>query len=77
MVQAEVADRIAAKSSTKAYGANMSLFAQVTGRFEVGPWQLCCLHHASTLLWSAFGRTQARNPLTLQTSFLRKISCIP
>ena len=40
MVQAEVADRIAAKPSTKAYGAytaKLSLFAQVTGRFEVGP----------------------------------------
>ncbi len=40
MVQAEVADRIAASPGTKAYGAytaKLALFGQVTGRFEVGP----------------------------------------
>lgn len=40
MVQREVADRIAAEPGTKAYGAytaKLRLFAQVTGRFEVGP----------------------------------------
>lgn len=40
MVQKEVADRIAAHPGTKAYGAytvKLSLFAQVTGRFEVPP----------------------------------------
>lgn len=40
MVQAEVADRIAATPGTKAYGAytaKLALFGQVTGRFEVGP----------------------------------------
>ncbi len=53
MVQAEVADRIALPS-TKAYGAytaKLSLFAQVTGRFEVGPWQL----YASTTRQSPLG----------------------
>lgn len=40
MVQAEVADRIAAHPSTKAYGAytaKLSLLARVSGRFEVSP----------------------------------------
>lgn len=40
MVQAEVADRIAAVPGTKAYGAytaKLALWGQVTGRFEVGP----------------------------------------
>lgn len=40
MVQAEVADRIAARPGTKEYGAytvQLALVAQVTGRFEVGP----------------------------------------
>lgn len=40
MVQAEVADRISAQPGTKAYGAytaKLSLYARVTGRFEVGP----------------------------------------
>jgi 16S rRNA (adenine1518-N6/adenine1519-N6)-dimethyltransferase len=40
MVQKEVADRIAAVPGTKDYGAytaKLRLFAQVTGRFEVGP----------------------------------------
>lgn len=40
MVQAEVADRIAARPGTKAYGAytaKLALYAKVTGRFEVAP----------------------------------------
>ena len=40
MVQKEVADRIAARPGTKAYGAytaKLALFAEVTGRFEVPP----------------------------------------
>ncbi|WP_077597526.1 16S rRNA (adenine(1518)-N(6)/adenine(1519)-N(6))-dimethyltransferase RsmA [Olsenella urininfantis] len=40
MVQAEVADRIAARPGSKAYGAytaKLALFGRVTGRFEVGP----------------------------------------
>lgn len=40
MVQKEVADRIAAQPGSKDYGAytvKLSLFAQVTGRFEVPP----------------------------------------
>ena len=40
MVQKEVADRIAAAPGSKAYGAytvKLGLYAQVTGRFEVGP----------------------------------------
>lgn len=40
MVQAEVADRIAASPGSKAYGAytaKLALFGRVTGRFEVGP----------------------------------------
>lgn len=40
MVQKEVADRIAAQPGTKDYGAytvKLSLYAQVTGRFEVPP----------------------------------------
>lgn len=40
MVQAEVADRIAARPGSKAYGAytaKLALHGKVTGRFEVGP----------------------------------------
>lgn len=40
MVQKEVADRIAAAAGTKAYGAytvKLSLYGEVTGRFEVPP----------------------------------------
>ena len=40
MVQAEVADRMAAKPGSKAYGgytAKLALHARPTGRFEVGP----------------------------------------
>lgn len=40
MVQAEVADRMAAEPGTKAYGAytaKLALHGRVTGRFEVGP----------------------------------------
>lgn len=40
MVQAEVADRIAARPGSKAYGAytaRLALRGRVTGRFEVGP----------------------------------------
>lgn len=40
MVQAEVADRIAASPGTKAYGAytaKLALYGKVSGRFEVGP----------------------------------------
>ena len=40
MVQAEVADRIAAAPGSKAYGAytaKLALYGEVTGRFEVGP----------------------------------------
>lgn len=40
MVQAEVADRMAARPGTKAYGAytaKLALYGAVTGRFEVGP----------------------------------------
>ncbi len=40
MVQKEVADRISAAPGTKSYGAytaKLQCFAQVTGRFEVGP----------------------------------------
>ncbi|WP_307739736.1 rRNA adenine N-6-methyltransferase family protein [uncultured Parolsenella sp.] len=40
MVQAEVADRICARPGTKAYGAytaKLSLYGEVTGRFEVPP----------------------------------------
>lgn len=66
MVQAEVADRIAAKSSTKAYGAytaKLSLFAQVTGRFEVGPGNFMPPPRVNSAV-VRLDRTQARNPVT-------------
>ena len=66
MVQAEVADRIAAKPSTKAYGAytaKLSLFAQVTGRFEVGPGNFMPPPRINSAV-VRLDRTQARNPLT-------------
>lgn len=66
MVQAEVADRIAAKPSTKAYGAytaKLSLFAQVTGRFEVGPGNFMPPPRVNSAV-VRLDRAQARNPLT-------------
>ena len=66
MVQAEVADRIAAKPSTKVYGAytaKLSLFAQVTGRFEVGPGNFMPPPRVNSAV-VRLDRTQARNPLT-------------
>ena len=66
MVQAEVADRIAAKPSTKAYGAytaKLSLFAQVTGRFEVGPGNFMPPPRVNSAV-VRLDCTQARNPLT-------------
>ena len=65
MVQAEVADRIAAKPSTKAYGAytaKLSLFAQVTGRFEVGPGNFMPPPRVNSAV-VRLDRTQARNPM--------------
>lgn len=66
MVQAEVADRISAKPSTKAYGAytaKLSLFAQVTGRFEVGPGNFMPPPRVNSAV-VRLDRIQARNPLT-------------
>ena len=66
MVQAEVADRIAAKPSTKAYGAytaKLSLFAQVTGRFEVGPGNFMPPPRVNSAV-VRLNRTIARNPVT-------------
>lgn len=66
MVQAEVADRIAAKPSTKAYGAytaKLSLFAQVTGRFEVGPGNFMPPPRVNSAV-VRLDRTQARNPVS-------------
>lgn len=66
MVQAEVADRIATKPSTKAYGAytaKLSLFAQVTGRFEVGPGNFMPPPRVNSAV-VRLDRIQARNPLT-------------
>ena len=66
MVQAEVADRIAAKPSTKAYGAytaKLSLFAQVTGRFEVGPGNSMPPPRVNSAV-VRLDRTKARNPVT-------------
>ena len=66
MVQAEVADRISAKPSTKAYGAytaKLSLFAQVTGRFEVGPGNFMPPPRVNSAV-VRLDRTQARNLLT-------------
>lgn len=66
MVQAEVADRIAAKPSTKAYGAytaKLSLFAQVTGRFEVGPGNFMPPPRVNSAV-VRLDRTIAINPVT-------------
>lgn len=51
MVQKEVADRIAARPGTKAYGAytvKLSLLARVTGRFEVPPRCFCPAPHVDS-----------------------------
>ena len=66
MVQAEVADRISAKPSTKAYGAytaKLSLFAQVTGRFEVAPGNFMPPPRVNSAV-VRLDRTMARNPVT-------------
>lgn len=66
MVQAEVADRISAKPSTKAYGAytaKLSLFVQVTGRFEVGPGNFMPPPRVNSAV-VRLDCTQARNPVT-------------
>lgn len=66
MVQAEVADRISAKPSTKAYGAytaKLSLFAQVTGRFEVGPGNFMPPPRVNSAV-VRLDRTQARNSVS-------------
>ena len=66
MVQAEVADRISAKPSTKAYGAytaKLSLFAQVTGRFEVGPGNFMPPPRVNSAV-VRLDRAIARNPVT-------------
>ena len=66
MVQAEVADRISAKPSTKAYGAytaKLSLFAQVTGRFEVGPGNFMPPPRVNSAV-VRLDRTIARNPVS-------------
>lgn len=66
MVQTEVADRIAAKPFTKAYGAytaKLSLFAQVTGRFEVGPGNFMPPPRVNSAV-VRLDRTIARNPVT-------------
>lgn len=71
MVQAEVADRIAAKPSTKAYGAytaKLSLFAQVTGRFEVGPGNFMPPPRVNSAV-VRLDRTQARNPVSSKLLF--------
>ena len=71
MVQAEVADRISAKPSTKAYGAytaKLSLFAQVTGRFEVGPGNFMPPPRVNSAV-VRLDRTQARNPVTSKLLF--------
>ncbi|MBF0911242.1 MAG: 16S rRNA (adenine(1518)-N(6)/adenine(1519)-N(6))-dimethyltransferase RsmA [Atopobiaceae bacterium] len=68
MVQAEVADRIAAQPSTKAYGAytaKLSLFARVTGRFEVGPGNFMPPPHVNSAV-VCLDRSMAINPSTAQ-----------
>ncbi|MCH3942367.1 MAG: 16S rRNA (adenine(1518)-N(6)/adenine(1519)-N(6))-dimethyltransferase RsmA [Atopobiaceae bacterium] len=66
MVQAEVADRIAAVPGTKAYGAytaKLALEGEVTGRFEVGPGCFCPPPHVS----SAVVRIERRTPRDPET----------
>ena len=66
MVQAEVADRIAAVPGTKAYGAytaKLALTGEVTGRFEVGPGNFCPPPHVSSAV-VRIDRTTPTNPST-------------
>lgn len=51
MVQAEVADRIAAEPGSRQYGAytaKLGLFGKVTGRFEVGPQNFMPAPHVNS-----------------------------
>ena len=66
MVQAEVADRMAATTGTKAYGAytaKLSLYAKVTGRFEVGPGNFMPPPHVDSAV-IRLDRAPATDPAT-------------
>lgn len=66
MVQAEVADRIAAKPNTKAYGAytiKLALLARVTGRFEVGSRSFLPAPHVDSAV-VRLDRERACDPIT-------------
>ena len=66
MVQAEVADRMAATTGTKAYGAytaKLSLYANVTGRFEVGPGNFMPPPHVDSAV-IRLDRAPATDPAT-------------
>lgn len=68
MVQAEVADRIAAVPGTKAYGAytvKLQLYAKVTGRFEVGPYNFFPPPHVNSAV-VRLDRQLRKNPYTGQ-----------
>lgn len=66
MVQAEVADRIAAQPGTKAYGAytaKLALYARITGRFEVSPGNFMPPPRVNSAV-VRLERTQATDPQT-------------
>ncbi|WP_028263892.1 16S rRNA (adenine(1518)-N(6)/adenine(1519)-N(6))-dimethyltransferase RsmA [Atopobium fossor] len=72
MVQAEVADRIAAAPNTKAYGAytaKLALYGAVSGRFEVGPGNFFPPPHVNSSV-VRIDRTTAIHPTTQES--LRK-----
>lgn len=64
MVQAEVADRIAAEPGSKAYGAytaKLALYGEVTGRFEVGPGNFMPPPHVDSVVVRIDRRAEAPN----------------
>ncbi|OFK23533.1 16S rRNA (adenine(1518)-N(6)/adenine(1519)-N(6))-dimethyltransferase RsmA [Olsenella sp. HMSC062G07] len=64
MVQAEVADRMAARPGGRAYGAytaKLALFGRVTGRFEVGPGNFMPPPHVDSAVLR-IDRRPARDP---------------
>lgn len=66
MVQAEVADRIAAAPGGKEYGAytaKLALFGKVTGRFEVGPQNFMPAPHVNSAV-VRIDRSAALDPRT-------------
>lgn len=78
MVQAEVADRIAAVPGTKTYGAytvKLQLYSKVTGRFEVGPHNFFPPPRVNSAV-VRLDRQLRKDPYTGKTLLSDDLSCV-